>query len=151
MEDCKIKKLYNLDETIAKELLEKFTYPWEVLPHIEEFIIEIGNRLNPNVYEKKGENIWIAKSAKVYPTAYINGPAIIGEDAEVRHCAFIRGKAIVGNGAVVAWERTTHGGKNDTGGGILRHGSRRQRRKRMEKVPEKAALAGKRAKGWKKM
>ena len=101
MEDCKIKKLYNLDETIAKELLEKFTYPWEVLPHIEEFIIEIGNRLDPNVYEKKGENIWIAKSAKVYPTAYINGPAIIGEDAEVRHCAFIRGKAIVGNGAVV--------------------------------------------------
>ena len=101
MEDCKIKKLYNLDETIAKELLEKFTYPWEVLPHIEEFIIEIGNRLDPNVYEKKGENIWIAKSAKVYPTAYINGPAIIGEDAEVRHCAFVRGKAIVGNGAVV--------------------------------------------------
>ena len=101
MEDCKIKKLYNLDETIAKELLEKFTYPWEVLPHIEEFIIELGNRLDPNVYEKKGENIWIAKSAKVYPTAYINGPAIIGEDAEVRHCAFVRGKAIVGNGAVV--------------------------------------------------
>ena len=101
MEECKIENLYNLDETIAKELLESVTYPWEALPKIEEFIIELGNKLDPNKYEKRGENIWVAKSAKIYPTAYINGPAIIGEDAEVRHCAFIRGKAIVGNGAVV--------------------------------------------------
>ena len=101
MEECRIKNLYNLDETIAKELLESVTYPWEALPRIEEFIIELGNKLDPDKYEKRGENIWVAKSAKVYPTAYINGPAIIGEDAEVRHCAFIRGKAIVGNGAVV--------------------------------------------------
>ena len=101
MEECKIKNLYNLDETIAKELLENVTYPWEALPKIEEFIIELGKKLDTNIYEKKGENIWIAKSAKVAPTAYINGPAIIGEDAEIRHCAFIRGKAIVGNGAVV--------------------------------------------------
>ena len=101
MEECKIKNLYNLDETIAKELLESVTYPWEALPKIEEFIIELGKKLDTNIYEKKGENIWIAKSAKVAPTAYINGPAIIGEDAEIRHCAFIRGKAIVGNGAVV--------------------------------------------------
>ena len=101
MEKCKIKNLYNLDETIAKELLESVTYPWEALPKIEEFIIELGNKLDSNIYEKRGENIWIAKSAKVAPTAYINGPAIIGENAEVRHCAFIRGKAIVGNGAVV--------------------------------------------------
>ena len=101
MEECKIKNLYNLDETIAKELLESVTYPWEALPKIEEFIIEIGNKLDLDKYEKKGENIWIAKSAKVAPTAYINGPAIVGENAEVRHCAFIRGKAIVGNGAVV--------------------------------------------------
>ena len=101
MEECKIKNLYNLDETIAKELLESVTYPWEALPKIEEFIIELGNTLDPDVYEKRGENIWVAKSAKIYPTAYINGPAIIGEEAEVRHCAFIRGKAIVGNGAVV--------------------------------------------------
>ena len=100
MEKCKIKNLYNLDETIAKELLESVTYPWEALPKIEEFIIELGNKLDSNIYEKRGENIWIAKSAKVAPTAYINGPAIIGENAEVRHCAFIRGKAIVGNGAV---------------------------------------------------
>lgn len=101
MEKCKIKNLYNLDETIAKELLESVTYPWEALSKIEEFIIKIGNSLDSDVYEKKGDNIWIAKSAKIAPTAYINGPAIIGEDAEVRHCAFIRGKAIVGNGAVV--------------------------------------------------
>ena len=101
MEKCKIKNLYNLNETIAKELLESVIYPWEALPKIEEFIIKIGNNLDADVYEKKGDNIWIAKSAKIAPTAYINGPAIIGEDAEVRHCAFIRGKAIVGNGAVV--------------------------------------------------
>lgn len=101
MEKCKIKNLYNLNETIAKELLESVTYPWEALPKIEEFIIKIGNNLDADVYEEKGDNIWIAKSAKIAPTAYINGPAIIGEDAEVRHCAFIRGKAIVGNGAVV--------------------------------------------------
>ena len=101
MEECKIENLYNLDETIAKELLETVTYPWEALPKIEDFIIELGNKLDPNIYEKKGENIWIAKSSKVYPTAHITGPAIIGEDAEIRHCAFIRGKAIVGNGAVV--------------------------------------------------
>ena len=101
MKECEIKELYNLNETIAKELLESVTYPWEALPKIADFIVEIGNKLDPEKYEKKGENIWIAKSAKVAPTAYINGPAIIGEDAEIRHCAFIRGKAIVGNGAVV--------------------------------------------------
>ena len=101
MEECKIKNLYNLEETIAKELLETLTYPWEALPKIADFIVELGNKLDPDKYNKVGENIWIAKSAKVAPTAYINGPAIIGEDAEVRHCAFIRGKAIVGNGAVV--------------------------------------------------
>ena len=101
MEECKIKNLYNLDETIAKDLLEKFEYPWEVLPEINNFILEIGPKLDPEVYELKGENIWIAKSANVYSSAYIKGPAIIGENAEVRHCAFIRGKAIVGNNAVV--------------------------------------------------
>ena len=101
MEECKIINLYNLEETIAKDLLETATYPWEVLPKISDFIIELGNTLDENVYDKKGENIWIAKSAKVAPTAYINGPAIIGEEAEIRHCAFIRGNAIVGNGAVV--------------------------------------------------
>ena len=101
MEECKIKNLYNLDETIAKELLEKNEYPWEVLPKIKDFILELGNTLSEDEYEKIGENVWIAKSAKVAPTAYINGPAIIGKEAEIRHCAFIRGNAIVGEGAVV--------------------------------------------------
>ncbi len=101
MENCKIKKLYNLEETIAKTLLEKLEYPWEALPKISEFIIEIGKKLDNEIYELKGENIWIAKSAKIYPSAYIKGPTIIGENAEIRHCAFIRGNAIVGNNAVV--------------------------------------------------
>jgi NDP-sugar pyrophosphorylase family protein len=101
MEECKIKNLYNLDETIAKDIFDGVTYPWEVLTKIEECIIKLGKTLNPTEYEEKGENIWIAKSAKVAPTAYIAGPAIIGKNAEIRHCAFIRGKAIVGEGAVV--------------------------------------------------
>ena len=101
MEECKIKNLYKLDETIAKELLEKHEYPWEVLPEISEFIIQLGNKLDETKYKKLGEDIWVAKNAKVAPTAYIHGPAIIGENAEIRHCAFIRGKAIVGEGAVV--------------------------------------------------
>lgn len=101
MEECKISNLYNLEETIAKQLLKDAIYPWEVLPKIEEFIIKLGNTLDMNKYNKIGEDVWIAKTAKVAPTAYINGPAIIGENAEIRHCAFIRGKAIVGEGAVV--------------------------------------------------
>ncbi len=79
MEECKICNLYNLEETIAKNLLEKYVYPWEVLPHIEEFIIELGNKLDSSKYNKVEENIWIAKTAKVAKTAYINGPAIIVE------------------------------------------------------------------------
>ncbi len=101
MEECKIEKLYNLKETIAKTLLEKYEYPWEVLPQISEFIIEIGKTLDKNIYENRGENIWIAKTANIAPTAYIKGPTIIGENAEIRHCAFIRGNAIIGNNAVV--------------------------------------------------
>ena len=96
-----IKDLYNLDETIASKIFEGATYPWEVLPKIEEFIKELGNTLSSEEYEKRGEDIWIAKTATIAPTAYIKGPAIIGKNAEIRHCAFIRGKAIVGEGAVV--------------------------------------------------
>lgn len=101
MKECRIENLYNLEQTIAKDIFEGVTYPWEVLPKIEEFIISLGKTLDKNEYEEKGENIWIAKSAKVAPTAYIAGPTIIGKNAEIRHCAFIRGKAIVGEGAVV--------------------------------------------------
>ena len=101
METCKIKNLYNLEETIAKDLFEGAVYPWEVLPKISDFIKKLGATLSEEEYEKRGEDIWIAKSATVAPTAYIHGPAIIGKDAEVRHCAFIRGNAIVGEGVVV--------------------------------------------------
>lgn len=101
MKDFTIANLLDLNETIAAELFEGKTYPWEVLPEIGAFILKLGETLDPAEYEKKEENIWIAKTAKVAPTAYINGPAIIGKDAEVRHCAFIRGNAIVGEGAVV--------------------------------------------------
>lgn len=101
METAKISNLYTLKETIAAELFQNHNYPWEVLPKIGGFILELGKNLDPAVYEQKEENVWIAKSAKVAPTAYINGPAIIDEEAEIRHCAFIRGNAIVGKGAVV--------------------------------------------------
>ena len=101
MKNCTISKLYSLDETIAKELFDGLTYPWEALPKIKDFIIELGNTLDPEIYEKKGENIWIAKSAAVAPTASLNGPLIIDEEAEIRHCAFIRGSAIVGKHSVV--------------------------------------------------
>lgn len=102
MEQLEIKELYSdLSKTLAKELLESKTYPWEVLPHISEFLVKLGNTLNEEEYEKRGENIWIAKSAKVAPTASITGPAIIGKNAEIRHCAFIRGNALVGEEAVV--------------------------------------------------
>ncbi|MEE1038710.1 MAG: UDP-N-acetylglucosamine pyrophosphorylase [Eubacterium sp.] len=101
IEQLSIEKLYDLNETIAKDIFEGVTYPWEVLSKIGSFIVELGKTLPTDKYEHKGENVWIAKSAKVFPSAYINGPCIIDEDAEVRHCAFIRGNAIVGKGCVV--------------------------------------------------
>lgn len=101
MEECKISKMYNLEETIAKDLFEGLTYPWEALPKISEFIVKLGESLDSSVYEKRGENIWVAKSAKVAPTAFLSEPLIIDEEAEIRHCAFVRGNAIVGKGCVV--------------------------------------------------
>ena len=91
----------HMEETIAAEIFRGKTYPWEVLPEIGAFIQKLGKTLSEEEYEKRGEDIWIAKSAKVFPTVYIHGPAIIGKNAEIRHCAFIRGNAIVGEGAVV--------------------------------------------------
>ena len=100
-EEMTVAKMYNFNETIAKDIFEGVTYPWEVLPKISDFIVKLGETLPADEYDKVGENVWIAKSAKVFESAYIHGPAIIGKDAEVRHCAFIRGNAIVGEGAVV--------------------------------------------------
>lgn len=97
----KTEALFEPNHTIAWELLKESTYPFEILGKISSFIIELGNTLSPDKYEKKGENIWIAKSATVAPTASINGPVIIDEGAEIRHCAFVRGNAVIGKGAVV--------------------------------------------------
>ena len=101
MENAKIANLYNLDETIAGEYLSQFTYPWEALAGISDFIKKIGPTLDTEKFEQLGEDIWVAKSATVAPTAYLNGPLIIDEEGEIRHCAFIRGSAIVGKGSVV--------------------------------------------------
>lgn len=105
MEKCKsgitIGEMYELGETIAAKLFAGKSYPWEILPEIHDFIISLGKTLPTDRYEEVQENVWVAKSAKVAPTACINGPAIIDEEAEIRHCAFIRGNAIVGKGAVV--------------------------------------------------
>lgn len=100
-EHLMIKSLFDLKETIAADIFSGCIYPWEVLGKIKNEILRIGNTLSSEEYEKIGEDVWIAKSAKVAPTASITGPAIIGKDAEIRHCAFIRGSAIVGEGAVV--------------------------------------------------
>lgn len=96
-----IKEMYDLNETIAADIFDGATYPWEVLPKIHDFILSLGEKLDVDKFEKRGEDIWVAKSSKVAPTACLNGPLIIDEDAEVRHCAFVRGNAIVGKGAVV--------------------------------------------------
>lgn len=101
MEACKISNMYTLSETIAAGLFEGAEYPWEVLPKIHDFILELGKSLPAEKFEKRGEDIWIAKSATVAPAACLNGPLIVDEDAEIRHCAFVRGNAIVGKGAVV--------------------------------------------------
>lgn len=101
MEHAKISNLYDLEQTIAKDLFEGLIYPWEALVGIRDYIKKVGPMLDPEKFEQRGEDIWVAKSANVAQTALLNGPLIIDEDAEVRHCAFIRGSAIVGKGAVV--------------------------------------------------
>ncbi len=101
MSGYKIKDLFQLDGMLFAPLFEGAELPFEILPKIGDFIKELGKRLDSSVYETKGENIWIAKSACVAPTASITGPCIIGENTEVRHCAFIRGNALIGDNCVV--------------------------------------------------
>ncbi|MBQ9609097.1 MAG: UDP-N-acetylglucosamine pyrophosphorylase [Lachnospiraceae bacterium] len=104
MADIKIKDMYSLEHTKAKEWLSELEYAWEVLPKIKDIILELGRRIDeecPQEYEKRGDNIWIHKTAFVFDSAYIAGPAIIGADTEVRQCAFIRGNALVGDGCVI--------------------------------------------------
>jgi len=101
MPEIKIADLFDLTHTKAAEYLSGYTYPWEALPGIKNLILEIGETLDPSEYDYKGEGIWISKSAKIYPNAYIGGPCIIGHNTEVRPGAFIRGSALVGDGCVV--------------------------------------------------
>ena len=96
-----VAKLFDLSQTQAETLLNRFQYPWEALPHIKEFILALGPSLAKEEYEEIKENVWAAKSAVIFPTAYLNGPVIIGKNTEVRHGAFIRGSALVGDSAVV--------------------------------------------------
>ena len=101
MNEMKITELYDLSHTLAAPYLSQFTYPWEALAGLGEFIVELGKSLSKEEYEEIGEQIWAAKSAVIATTAYITGPAIIGKGTQVRHCAFIRGNALVGDNAVV--------------------------------------------------
>lgn len=101
MEHCKIKNMYDLSQTLAAPLLETLTYPWEALPKIGDFIMQIGPTLDEEKFEKRGDNIWIARSVSIAATATLMGPLIIDEDTEVRPGAFIRGNVIVGKNCVV--------------------------------------------------
>ena len=101
MANVKICDLYDLAHTQAAEYLKGYTYPWEALAGIKDIILEIGKGLDPELYEMRGEDIWISKSAKIYPNNYIAGPCIIGHNTEVRPGAFIRGSALVGENCVV--------------------------------------------------
>ena len=95
-----IAELYDLEHSVAGKYLAQFTYPWEALKGLEQFIIELGKTLSPDEYDNPKENVWIAKDAKVAPSAYIGAPCIIDRGAEVRHCAFVRGSAIIGKNSV---------------------------------------------------
>ena len=101
MKELKSENLFDFTKTIAKEFFESAEYPWELLPGISDYIMKLGETLPSEKFDRIGDNVWVAKSAKIASTAYLGGPLIIDEDAEVRHCAFIRGSAIVGKGAVV--------------------------------------------------
>lgn len=99
--DTTVKALYDLSHTLAKDYLAGFTYPWEALGGISDLIIALGNTLSPEEYDSPAENVWIARDAQVFPSAYIGAPCIIGHKTDVRHCAFIRGSALIGDGCVI--------------------------------------------------
>ena len=101
MDACKIMNMYDLTKTIAADYMKTAEYPWELLAGISDYIKQLGATLDPEIYDQVAENVWVAKSATIAPTAYLGAPLIIDEEAEIRHCAFIRGSAIVGKGAVV--------------------------------------------------
>ena len=95
-----IQELFDLDHTLAKDYLSRFTYPWEALAGIKDFILALGPTLGEE-YEEVSEHVWVHKTANVFPSAYLGAPCVIGANTEVRHCAFIRGSALVGADCVV--------------------------------------------------
>ena len=95
------KEMFDLEHTLARDYLLQFEFPWDALPGIKDFIIELGSKLDPEEYEERAPQVWIHKSANIFPSAYIGAPCIIGPNTEVRHCAFIRGSALVGESCVV--------------------------------------------------
>ena len=101
MNDVKITDLYSLEHTLAADYLRGFTYPWEALKGISDLIVSLGNSLDPDEYDNPSENVWVHKTAKIFPLAYLGAPCIIGANTEVRHWAFISGSALVGENCVV--------------------------------------------------
>ena len=97
----KTKELFSLEHTLASDYLAGFEYPWEALPGIKQLIIDLGSKLDPDEYTEVSENVWVHKTANIFPTAYLGSPCIIGPETEVRHCAFIRGSALVGRHCVI--------------------------------------------------
>lgn len=97
----KTQEMLSLEHTLAEPILKETVHPWEALPKIGDFIIKLGQTLNKNDYEQKEDNVWISKTAKIYPNIYIAGPCIIGHGTEVRPGAFIRGNVLVGENCVV--------------------------------------------------
>ncbi len=104
-QDMTVAALFNLEQTQAAKYLSQFTYPWEALSGIADFVVAYGSTLSKEAYlfpEETGiPNVWIARSAKVAPSAFIQGPCVIEAEAEIRHCAYIRGSALIGSGCVV--------------------------------------------------
>ena len=100
-EDAKIEVLFDLEKTMAGEYLKKFTYPWEALKGLGDLILQLGQSLPQEEYQRVGENIWIHKSVVIPPTVCLTGPMIVGEGSELRHCAYFRGNVLVGKNAVV--------------------------------------------------
>lgn len=101
MEHLETSRLFTLEHSVAGELLSTYQYPWQALAHIKDFILKIGPTLDPRAYHSPQAGVWIANTAKIFPSAYIGGPCIIGPGAEIRHCAFLRGNAIIGENVVV--------------------------------------------------
>lgn len=90
--------LFDLDHSMAKEYLKGFEYPWQALGGIKELIIQLGKKLDPKEYDEVSPSVWVHKSAKVFSSAYLGSPCIVGPETEVRHCAFVRGSALIGAG-----------------------------------------------------